>query len=129
VKPLRGKRTELGESVVVIQPVRSRAPVHLAAAERDDRPSGRLKPVGKVAARLRAVLQAVAVLADWRGLGPFAAPSVASATESRASWAVGPRWRAAHADRCRAFRRVSWRVATGARRLCRVVPGTPSDPS
>jgi hypothetical protein len=54
VKPLRGKRTELGESVVVIQPVRSRAPVHLAAAERDDRPSGRLKPVGKVAARSRA---------------------------------------------------------------------------
>ena len=127
MKPFRGKRTELGESVVVIQP--ACAPVHLAAAERDDRLPGRQKPVGKVATRSRVVLQAGEVLADWRGLGPFAVPSVAAATESRASWAVGPRWRAAHADRRRAFRRVAWRVATGTRRPCRVVPGTPSDPS
>lgn len=57
MKPFRGKRTELGEFAVVIQPLGLTArAVHLAAAERDDRLSGRQKPGGKVAARSRAVL-------------------------------------------------------------------------
>ncbi len=41
--------------------------MHLAAAERDDRLSGRQKPGGKVATRSRVVLQAVEALADWAG--------------------------------------------------------------
>ena len=56
MKPFRGKRTELGEFAAVIQPSRASAAVHLAAAERDDRLSGRQKPGGKVATRSRVVL-------------------------------------------------------------------------
>ena len=67
MKPFRGKRTELGEFVVVIQPSRSRATVHLAATERDDRLSSRQKPGGKVATRLRVVLQAADALTDLAG--------------------------------------------------------------
>ena len=40
MKPFRGKRTELGEFAVVIQPSRLGAAVHLAAVERDDRLPG-----------------------------------------------------------------------------------------
>ena len=41
--------------------------MHLAAAERDDRLSGRQKPGGKVATRSRVVLQAAWALADSAG--------------------------------------------------------------
>ena len=67
MKPFRGKRTELGEFAVVIQPAAVVLQVHLAAAKHDDRPSGREKPGGKVATRSRVVLQAVAALADRAG--------------------------------------------------------------
>lgn len=57
MKPFRGKRTELGEFVAAIQlPTTNWSVVHLAAAERDDRLSGRQKPGGKVATRSRVVL-------------------------------------------------------------------------
>ena len=67
MKPFRGKRTELGEFAVVIQPARLGVTVHLAAAERSDRLSGRRKLGGKVATRSRVVLQAAAALADLAG--------------------------------------------------------------
>ena len=56
MKPFRGKRTELGEFAAAIQPSPVTGKVHLAAAERDDRLSGRQKPGGKVATRSRVVL-------------------------------------------------------------------------
>ena len=62
--------------------------MHLAAAERDDCLSGRQKPVGKVAARSRAVLQAFEASADWCGLGPFVAPSGFGRSRAR-RWPLG----------------------------------------
>ena len=86
--------------------------MHLAAAERDDRLSGRQKPGGKVATRSRVVLQAAGAQADSAGEERLRCTPCAGAAR-----AVGLR---TSASNCSQFG--VWRSVCRAVR-CRVAPG------
>ena len=101
--------------------------MHLAAAERDDRLSGRQKPGGKVATRSRVVLQAAQAQADLAGEERLrCTPLGAGAARRGGLGAAGGELLAV----CRRVRLLSRRsVPRGTQGPGRVVPGTPSDPS
>ena len=75
MKPFRGKRTELGESVVVIQPAFARRCTWRRRSATTARPVARSPDRQGGRALLRAVLQAGDASADRCGLGSFEASS------------------------------------------------------